>query len=50
MMVTVSWFFGADCQDKIVGLTCQELIDVHDVNPCQDHLGHQVCARFCGFC
>ncbi|XP_070178357.1 uncharacterized protein [Littorina saxatilis] len=39
-----------ECQDKIVGMTCQDLIDVYDVNPCTDQLGHQVCSKFCGFC
>ncbi|XP_076470716.1 uncharacterized protein LOC143300722 [Babylonia areolata] len=39
-----------DCEDRIVGMTCQDLVDKYDKDPCRDELGHQVCARFCGFC
>ncbi|KAK7497668.1 hypothetical protein BaRGS_00011063, partial [Batillaria attramentaria] len=41
---------GCQCEDKIQGLTCQDLVDNFGMDPCKDALGDEVCPRFCGFC
>ncbi|KAK7490516.1 hypothetical protein BaRGS_00018302, partial [Batillaria attramentaria] len=37
---------GCQCEDKIQGLTCQDLVDNFGMDPCKDALGDEVCPRF----